>query len=319
MRAGRRGKGRALTSALVCALLVGILAVGGAAVYSASASSTATGAVVQSTTLPIATTTDAMNSSGGTITATTALTTIVTTAVTNATSTTSRTATQFTSPGVNDVVQSCASRGNPDQTVSCVLPSPVTSGHLLVVEIAEVPEAQIQTVGLYGDSNVTEAQISNSSTPQVASLSDSLGDNFTLIGSAPQAGSTYILYFFVVNITSSATDQVTLSGVGNYPFLLVHELQNVGRAVAFSTGAGNSTSPSISPYVAPSGSFVLAAVFVLNDRGTMAANVTAGSGNTLLDTTYGIAEEYNSGAGLVTSPFVMTGSIPWGEVSIAFV
>jgi hypothetical protein len=50
----------------------------------------------------------------------------------------------------------------------------------------------------------------------------------------------------------------------------------------------------------------------------MAANVTAGSGNILLDTTYGIAEEYNSGGGSVTSPFVMTGSIPWGEVSIAF-
>jgi hypothetical protein len=219
--------------------------------------------------------------------------------------------------GVGDVVQSCVAYGDPSQILSCALPNPVTSGHLMVVETAEP-----QTSNLSG-STVTETQTLNLSGSTVEelqppSLSDSLGDSFTLVASVNQPGSAYSLYVFVANIVSDAADQVTVSGSGSYPFLLVRELQNVSHVVAYSTGMGSSSSPSVLPYVAPSGSFVLAGAFILNYYGVIATTVTAGPGNTLLDTGFVVAEEYNSAGASTASPFVMTSSVPWAEVSLAF-
>jgi hypothetical protein len=146
-----------------------------------------------------------------------------------------------------------------------------------------------------------------------------MGDNFSLIGSATQSASTYRLYLYVANVTSGGDDTVSLSGVGNYPFLLVHELQGVAHVAAFSTGSGNSTTPSVTPYSPPTGSFVFSGIFVWNSLGVPYANITAGAGSVLLDETYGLADQYRTAQGeSIASPFALTNAIPWGEVSIAF-
>jgi hypothetical protein len=315
---------RALAPAVIIAvLIVGIIGTAGAYAATAGLGGTAT-----STGASLGTTVGLSASTSISAPAvTTTLTGVPTTTVTDNFSTTvtgfqttetvasSYTTTQFSSSGDSDLIQSCAARGDADQTVSCGLPSAATSGDILLVEVAEVPV--YPPISLYNSTTGGQTTSTGSVQP-VTNLSDSLGDRFTLIGSAGQNGSTYVLDFFIANVTSTDTDNVTLTGVGNYPFLLVHELQNIDHVVAFSTGTGNSTSPSVTPYVAPSGSFVFAGVFVLNDSGVMAANVTAGSGNTFVDTTYGIADEYNDAGGPTTSPFVISAVIPWGEVSVAF-
>jgi hypothetical protein len=319
---------RAISPTSIASIVL-VVILGGAAVYVAAVSlggSSSTVSFSQSMTSPVTTTSENHTSVSTIVNSTTTTpisTTEITTIVNETTSTSSSITTQFLSPGATDVVQSCASRGNPDQNVSCSLPTPVTQGHLLLVEIAEVPGYQIVTSpGLNTNEtetsmNTPEIETSTVSVPSV-SLYDSLGDNFTMIGNATQSASTYLLYIYVANITSSAADRVTLSGIGSYPFLLVHELQNVTRVVASSTGSGNSTSPSVSSYSAPSGSFIFSGIFVLNNLGTPLANASAGAGSTLLDTTYGLADEYSVGGGPITSPFVMSAVIPWGEVSVAF-
>ena len=37
-----------------------------------------------------------------------------------------------------------------------------------------------------------------------------------------------------------------------------------------------------------------------------------------MDNIYGVSEEYNPAGGPTTSPFLMAGTVSWGEVSIAF-
>ncbi|MDA4137456.1 MAG: hypothetical protein OK449_10730 [Thaumarchaeota archaeon] len=303
---------RGVSPAVIFALIA-VIAVGGAAAYvrlSSSRGPATDDSGLNSSPGPSATTSSTVNSTQDGVNMT--RTTTVASPITSV----SYTTTQFLSPGVNDVVQSCGAFGDRDQNVSCMLPFDVAAGHILLVEIAEVPESYI--VGLY-NSNTTETQISDSSATSVASLYDSMKDNFSLIGSATQSASTYRLYFYVANVTSSGNDTVSLSGVGNYPFLLVHELHGVTHVAASSTGSGNSTTPSVTPYSPPTGSFVFSGIFVWNSLGVPYANISAGAGSVSVDETYGLADQYSMAqGGSIASPFALTNAIPWGEVSIAF-
>lgn len=320
---------KAVSSSVVASLLVGIL-VGAVLVFATPvvfgdlASTTTVTEPPTTVTATEITDITQIQPVGVTTTATatvTNLTTTTETLVENVTTTVTEvageTTTQFGSYGVADVVQSCGAFGNPSQTASCSLADAATSGDLLELVVAEVPSSQTvtTTATTQGATTTTTGVSGNSSSPTV---SDSLGDTFALIGMTTRPSTTYDFYVYVANVTSGGPDQVTLNGLGNYPFLLVHELKGVTHVVGFSSGEGVSRDPSVTPYALPSGAFVLASVFVLNDRGSMAGAVGAGSGYTTLDETFGVSEEYAAPLGTTASPFLMSSAIPWGELSVAF-
>lgn len=217
-----------------------------------------------------------------------------------------------------DVVQSCSALGNFSFSTSCVLPNPVAAGDLILVAAAEVSSANSTAVQGLGTGSMTGTEQQSGTGTYGFALADSLGDDFAMVGQAPgQPGNTYTFYYFVATAASGGADNVTLTGSGRVPFIFVHELTGVSKVVGFSSGGGTSDSASVKSYVAPSGSFTLATIWVENDRGVADAQVTPGMGCTFLDTAFAVTEEYSSTGGNITSPFALGASIPWGEISVS--
>lgn len=245
-------------------------------------------------------------------------TTVVITDLLTANITASTTATQLVN-STGDVVQSCSALGNLSFSTSCILPEPVTPGDLILVAAAEVSSAAITQVQGLNSTSTAGTQPQNQTAAYGFELTDSLGDDFAVVGQAPgQPGNTYTFYYFVATATNGGTDNVTLTGSGRVPFIFVHELTGVGQVAGFSSGRGTSDSASVTPYIAPAGSFTLATIWVENNRGVPDAQANAGPGNTFLDTAFAVTEEYSSAGGNVTSPFAIGASIPWGEISVSF-
>ncbi len=130
------------------------------------------------------------------------------------------TATQFGVYGVKDLVQSCGAYGDPSQTVSCSLADPVRQGDLLVVVVTEVPG---YTTCCTITSTLGQSTTSAPPGQSGISISDTVRNSFSLAGqAATRPGSSYLLYFFVARVVSSAQDTVTVSGSANYPSIMVH-------------------------------------------------------------------------------------------------
>ena len=185
------------------------------------------------------------------------------------------------------VTQSCLASAAFATAVSCSLVSPVTRGHLLVAELSDV------------SGNVTDA----------------LGSTFRLVAIVTQPSSTYSIQLFVASAKSSGVDTFTASGYGNYPNMVVHEL-NLSSFLTSSTLSGGTASPSVAPYSAPLGSFVLAVVLAAN-KGEW---VAPGSGQTFMGQYPGvIADEYSiSSSAQAISPFMLSAPVNWAEISAAF-
>ena len=230
---------------------------------------------------------------------------------------------QFGNTTAKDVLQACAGFGDPNPVASCKLPNPVGTGDILLVAVAEIPSvlsAEPTTTNTTNSESPPGSQTLNQTMGQGPVLSDSIGDDFDEVGQAPgQPGNTYSFYYFVANITTdSGSDQVTLAGSGNYPFIFVHELRGVTRVIAFSSGNGNSSSASVSSYVPPAGSLVLSTIWVENDAGVADAGVEPGHDSALLDNAFAVTEEYSTASGGPLTPaFSLTSSVPWGEISVA--
>ncbi len=190
------------------------------------------------------------------------------------------------------VTQSCTNTDTPvytpQSTISCSPTNQVLQGDTLVVELDDV----------------------------APSLSDSLGDTYTLLTSVAIPGSTYLDYYYYTVVKTSAPDTITLTGQGNYPEMIVHELHGAGVVSTYSTGSGTSNTPSVTSYSPAAGSFVLA--FVETGHATVVAS--AGPGYTLLSqTAVALSDEYlASSSGSTTSPFAVTSSLDWAEISVSF-
>lgn len=186
------------------------------------------------------------------------------------------------------VVQSCLGSATYVSVSSCTLGLPVTKGHLLVAELSDVPQDKVN---------------------------DSLGSAFKLMSSAELTGSTYYIQVYVAVALSSGVDTFTATGPGNFPNLVVHEL-NRSSVASTSELSGDSASPSVGGYAPPAGSLVLGVVLA----GNGGESVSPGQGQTFMGQYPGvIGDEYSiATGGQVTSPFVLSTQQAWGEVSVAF-
>lgn len=193
----------------------------------------------------------------------------------------------------------------------------------MVVAVAEISGGSM----MVSQTSTNDSGYSATSTSQNESalgftLGDSQGDSFVMVGQAPgQPGNSYTFYYFVANVSTDGTDQVTLTGSGNFPFIFVHELTGVNDVVGFSSGLGNSTNASVSAFAPPIGSLVLATIWVENNQGIADATVEAGSGGfILLDSAFAVSEESGASTNAMTSltsPFTLSNAVPWSEISIA--
>jgi hypothetical protein len=191
------------------------------------------------------------------------------------------------------LLQSCANTevpvGTTQATITCTLPNAVAAGDLIVVEVGDLSPVLTDTQG-------------NSYT-NVA--------NVFLVG-----GSNYDVAVFYTFALSSGPDTITLTGQGSFPAIIAHELSGVGSISAYSTGSGSSLAPSVASYSPlATGSFVIGTV--LYSGGQLSAS--AGSGYTLLSQNFDpMADEYiASSSGVTTSPFSLSASQAWAEISVA--
>lgn len=172
--------------------------------------------------------------------------------------------------------------------LSCVLPGNVTAGDLLVLESVNEP---------------------------VPTVSDSMGNNYTLVSSQLIPGHTYALNVFQAIARSSGADNVSVSGDATYPDFVVHEFAGVTGITAVKLGSGNSSTASVGAFTPPPESIVFAVVLP-NDKlaGINPEFVVPGPGMTPVGTYIDMmADEFTIANGPTTCPFQFGSSVEWTE------
>ena len=191
------------------------------------------------------------------------------------------------------VEESCSALGIMQHTLQCQLPS-VQADQIILVEVSDVPQ------------------------PSVA---DTMGDHFALLGEpASLPGSSYDLEIFLATTSHSGGDSINITGVGNFPALIVHEItRDMGEDIH--DGSGNSTTPdvTVSPFFVPPGSLVIATLLLPSNQGKLTTSASAGQGYSLLAASGGIVdEEAVAPASPSTAQFSLGSPLSWAEVAVTF-
>lgn len=188
------------------------------------------------------------------------------------------------------VVQSCYAYQPGEQTVTCTMSDDVQAGDLLAFQLDEVT---------------------------ITSFGDSMGNSFSLVTTQPLPNSTYQMYVYYAIAKSSGPDNFTLTGNGNYPSILVTEVQNAQFVSGVSANSGESGNPFVPSYTPASGSLNIVFLLAYGNGET----ATAGPGYALVaQTNLSVVDEYAVVNGATSPSFVLsTSDNTWTEAAVAFV
>lgn len=187
------------------------------------------------------------------------------------------------------ILQTCFHYSDFVQSSSCALPNRVKAGNLILVEISDLP-------GI--------------------SINDSLGNSFIMVASKNLPASTYNVQVYYTIAFSSGKDTITVSGAGNYPEIVVHELFRAQVNTHYSTGSGISKSPSVAKYDPGRNVFVLAVML----SHYVPTSVSAGRHYTLVGQypPAFLADEGGFLSTMTASHFKLGNVQHWAEISLAF-
>ncbi len=152
-------------------------------------------------------------------------------------------------------------------------------------------------------------------------IGDSMGNSFAQVASVNVPSSTYNVQVYYAIASSNGRDTITVSGLGNFPEIVAHEMSGAQFTGHFSTGSGISGNPTVASYMPGRHAFVLAIVACANG-GTLCddASVTAGAGYALIGQ-YPAPLLADEGAILghaTTSAFTLGSQQNWAEISLSF-
>jgi hypothetical protein len=151
-------------------------------------------------------------------------------------------------------------------------------------------------------------------------IGDSMGDSYVQVASVNLPTSTYNQQVYYATASSTGLDTITISGIGNFPEIVVHEM-SAQFSGDFSTGSGVSANAGVASYNPGQNNFVLAVAGCANG-GTSCdvASVTAGLGYTLIGEHPApiLADEGAILSQATTSPFSLGNQQNWAEISLSF-
>jgi hypothetical protein len=191
-----------------------------------------------------------------------------------------------------NIGETCFVNGHMQPILHCEL-APLQAGQIILVEAVDIP---------------------------VPSITDTMGDHFTLVRDVPLPGSSYDLevFFATASASSSGDAFVNIVGTGGDPVLTVHAFYGTAGVESSSIGSGNSNTPEVTDFSPSLGTVVIAAALIQNNAGTIPTSVHAGPGYTQLSDFTGLVDEGEAASGnATTSQFVLGSPLNWAEVSVA--
>jgi hypothetical protein len=154
-------------------------------------------------------------------------------------------------------------------------------------------------------------------------VSDSMGNHFSVQESVPLPGSALFWTIFTATVPVSAPinslDVFTVSNaVGGSEILGIGISGATGVEIDVSA-SGNSTTPHVAPFVASQGSLVIASLLMHSSLGPNHTLISAGPGYTHLVITSDNGDEYATGSGNgSTAPFILGSATNWVEIVVAY-
>jgi hypothetical protein len=192
------------------------------------------------------------------------------------------------------ILQSCGYTSLTVVSVTCGLVG-LEAGEILLFEVSDIPPY---------------------------SVSDTMGNHFTLLEEQPLPGTAYDLKIFSATISVSAPNSsldifTVTKGVG-IPSIIGLGFVGATGVEAISTGSGNSTTPHVTAFAPSQGSPVIAGL-LMQESFPSNFPMSAGPGYMYLQLGPPNAVEFAEATGnMTTSPFILSSAVNWTEISIAF-